>query len=92
MASTSPVAPGITVEAVHNEGFATFWPDSVVNSAVQPPIQGVQNNDVVHTWMAGVEEDALAAGELVMVIIVFLTCWRASMCTLCRRLRASADL
>ncbi len=66
MASSSPAAPDISVEAVYNEDLATFGSDSAIECHMSPRIQEVQDNDVASAWMlpdASDEEDPLAAGE-----------------------------
>jgi hypothetical protein len=71
MASTSPVAPGLSFESVHNVVLNTFGPDCVIQSFPPPSVQGVQASGV---WMlpdASDEEDALAAGEFAIDILLF---------------------
>ena len=66
MASTSPAAPGLTVESAHAEALTMFRSDSALECAALPRVQGVPANAVVSVWMASDEEDALAAGEFTM--------------------------
>jgi hypothetical protein len=74
MASSSPAAPGLTVEAVQNEELATLRSDSAVERA-PPPSQGVHDHDVASVKTlpsASDEENALAAGESVKRIFTIV--------------------
>ncbi len=93
MASTSQAAHGLSVEQVQGVELTNFGPESACDSAVSSRMHAVPANAVATAvWMESDEEDALAAGELAMVIQICLTWYRVSLCALCRRLRASAGL
>ncbi len=70
MACTSPAAPELTDKPVHVVELNSFGSESSCDSSPSTRIQGVTVSSV---WMAIDEEDALAAGELAIDIIVYLT-------------------
>ncbi len=82
MASPSPAGHGLSVEQVHSAELTSFGSESACESALSPREHAVPANAVVPVWMASAEEDALAAGEFVMVIIVFLTWCSVNLCAL----------
>ncbi len=75
MASASPAAPALAVEAVQNVDLTGLGSNTAPEYAVPPRFRGVQASDVMSVWMATDEEDALAAGEFVMIVIV-LRMWQ----------------
>jgi hypothetical protein len=73
MASTSPTAPELAVEPVHDVELNSFGSESTCDSAGPPPIHAVQSNDVASVWMlpdASAEEGALAAGESITINVM----------------------
>ncbi len=75
MASPSPAAPGLTVEAVQNEELTGFGSDTAPQSAISPRTLGlgVQGDDVASVTSvlilpnASAEEGALAEGGIAML-------------------------
>jgi hypothetical protein len=82
MASINQAALGLAGEVIHHERLDTFGPDSLFESAVSPPFQGVQVSDVASVWIrpdASDEEDALIVGESVTIIIMIIV-WAELAC------------
>ncbi len=93
MASTSPAAPELSVKPVHGVDLASSESESACDSAAATQrFHAVPADAVVSVLTAIDHEDALAAGEFAMVIVMFLTWWSVSLSLLCRRPRASAGL
>ncbi len=78
MASASPAAPELPVNAAHAEALTNSGSDLAPESAISPRIQGVHDHDFVGSGSVGTlpdasdKEDALAAGESITTVITII--------------------
>ncbi len=74
MASTSPAAPGLTVELAHIESLTMFRSGSAIKCVALPRVQGVHPDrpDVSVRMPPNRSDEELAAGEFVIFIIMII--------------------